>query len=250
MQLRFIPDARPISERLGPEFFRALPASPGVYLMRDSNQAVVYVGKAKNLKKRLGSYRVANADRLPRRILRLLNSVESISIETCLTEADALAREAELLLSLKPKFNRAGIWPKKEQFLALQFDSEGLTSCLTFEPVAGFINFGPYFKGVVGVHKSICRLGFVMLNDNVTSFSQMPVGWFSYPFPNRIYIRSSRNKSCQYYVRIQGALSGDTSGLIDWSKPIALTRLTQLFDRQVLDEILESLDHSLSVLNP
>src|SRR5216117_269038 len=57
VQQRFWPDAQPLVERFGREFFRALPATPGVYLMREISGTVIYVGKAKNLKRRLGSYR-------------------------------------------------------------------------------------------------------------------------------------------------------------------------------------------------
>lgn len=62
-QLLLLPDPQPLVERLGRDFFRRLPECPGVYLMRDGTDTVVYVGKAKNLRKRLGSYRTANPDR-------------------------------------------------------------------------------------------------------------------------------------------------------------------------------------------
>src|SRR5258706_1199300 len=100
-QLLLLPDPRPLVERLGQQFFRQAPESPGVYLMRDAADAVVYVGKAKNLRKRLGSYRVANPERLKRRQLRLLHSVASIELQECADEPSALARESELLLSLR-----------------------------------------------------------------------------------------------------------------------------------------------------
>jgi hypothetical protein len=71
-QMLLFPDPRPLVERLGRDFFRQAPERSGVYLMRDSSDTVLYVGKAKNLRKRLGSYRVANPDRMARRHLRML----------------------------------------------------------------------------------------------------------------------------------------------------------------------------------
>jgi len=55
--------------------------------MRDAMDAVLYVGKAKNLRKRLGSYRVANPDRMPRRHLRMLRAVVRIELRECDDEA-------------------------------------------------------------------------------------------------------------------------------------------------------------------
>src|SRR5205814_7676629 len=96
-QMLLFPDPRPLVERLGLEFFRQAPQCPGVYLMRDAADSVLYVGKARNLRKRLGSSRVANPDRLRRRHLRLLRAVTRIELEECPDEASALRRESKLL---------------------------------------------------------------------------------------------------------------------------------------------------------
>src|SRR2546430_13618870 len=102
-QMLLFADARPLVERLGQSFFRQVPQCPGVYLMRDAADSVLYVGKARNLRKRLGSYRVANPDRLRRRHLRLLRAVTRIELEECPDEASALRRESKLLRRLRPR---------------------------------------------------------------------------------------------------------------------------------------------------
>ena len=56
MQKLLFPDPKPLVERLGREFFWGLPESPGVYLMRDATDSVLYIGKAKSLRKRVNSY--------------------------------------------------------------------------------------------------------------------------------------------------------------------------------------------------
>ena len=91
------PPAQPLVERLGREFFTKVTERPGVYLMRDAQEKILYVGKAKNLRKRLNSYRVANPDRMARRHLRMLRQVTRIELQECADEMAALAKEAELL---------------------------------------------------------------------------------------------------------------------------------------------------------
>ena len=88
-QILFIPDPRPLVERLGRRFFLNAPERPGVYLMRDDQEQILYVGKAKNLRKCLSSYRVANPDRMARRHLRLLRQVVRIELQECADEMAA-----------------------------------------------------------------------------------------------------------------------------------------------------------------
>ena len=112
-QLWLFPPPKPLVERLGTDFFRALPDGPGVYLMCGATGGVLYVGKARNLRKRLASYRVANPERLPRRIIRLLYRVTRIEYDECPTEEAARNREELLICVLNPRFNGAGkVWPR------------------------------------------------------------------------------------------------------------------------------------------
>src|SRR5215472_810958 len=104
-QALLFPDPKPLDQRLGRKFFRRAPRRPGVYLMKDANDKVIYVGKAKDLKQRLGNYRLANPDRMPRRHLRMVREVARIDFQFCTSEAAALKRESTLLRTLRPKFN-------------------------------------------------------------------------------------------------------------------------------------------------
>ncbi len=83
---------------------RALPATPGVYLMKDDRGVVLYVGKAKRLCDRLSSYFVPSADLGPAKQPMLQLVVEFDTIE-CETEVEALLAEARLIKDIKPPFN-------------------------------------------------------------------------------------------------------------------------------------------------
>ena len=107
-QLWLFDPPKPLVERFGEDFFAALPTGPGVYLMCGAQEGVLYVGKARNLRKRLSSYRVANPERLPRRSIRLLHQVRRIEWDACATEQAASEREEMLICVLAPKFNSAG----------------------------------------------------------------------------------------------------------------------------------------------
>jgi predicted GIY-YIG superfamily endonuclease len=126
-QLILFPPRRPLLERFGPEFFRQVPERPGVYLMCGAGDGVLYVGKAKNLRQRLASYRSADLDQLPRKLRRLLCTVERIVWDECADEASALERESELLQAMRPRFNTVGVRPAKPDYVGWRLAGGVLT---------------------------------------------------------------------------------------------------------------------------
>ncbi|HEX7915348.1 excinuclease ABC subunit UvrC [Rudaea sp.] len=87
----------------GKEFVRTLTSSPGVYRMFDTRGELLYVGKAGNLKKRVGSYFLK--PRLEPRISSMIAQIARMETTLTRTEGEALLLEAQLIKSLKPRYN-------------------------------------------------------------------------------------------------------------------------------------------------
>jgi excinuclease ABC subunit C len=83
---------------------RLAPTSPGVYRMLNAANDVLYVGKAKNVRKRLTSYARVSAPQ-PARILRMIAATVTVEIISTATETEALLLEANLIKQLRPRFN-------------------------------------------------------------------------------------------------------------------------------------------------
>jgi excinuclease ABC subunit C len=77
---------------------------PGVYLFKDARGRVLYVGKAKNLRKRVAQYFQERPDREPRTAAMLRHAVDLETIETE-TEVEALLAESRLIKDIQPKYN-------------------------------------------------------------------------------------------------------------------------------------------------
>ena len=85
------------------DYVRNLPPKPGVYRMFGEDGAVLYVGKARNLKNRVSNY--ANGRGHSNRIALMIALTRKMEFVVTQTETEALLLEANLIKSLKPRFN-------------------------------------------------------------------------------------------------------------------------------------------------
>ena len=86
------------------ELLPSFPTCPGVYLMKNAAGRIVYVGKAKNLRRRLASY-FQPEHRLPTKVRVMMPKVEHIDFLCTATEKEALLLEASLIKQHRPKYN-------------------------------------------------------------------------------------------------------------------------------------------------
>src|SRR5277367_4360577 len=85
------------------EFWRHAPLGPGVYRMMGAEGEVLYVGKARSIKKRIAAYMAP--ERQPSRIARMVAQTRSMVFVTTESDAEALLLEANLIKQLKPRYN-------------------------------------------------------------------------------------------------------------------------------------------------
>lgn len=120
------------------------PTSPGVYLMKDSGGRVIYVGKARDLRKRLSSYFRAVERHTPKTRV-LVSRIDSIDTLVTATEKEALLLEASLIKKHRPRYNV--VLRDDKQYVLFQLDkkSEYPRLRLTRKVVRdGSVYFGPY----------------------------------------------------------------------------------------------------------
>ena len=82
---------------------KTIPNKPGVYRMLDKNKNIIYVGKAKNLSKRVKSYASKNIEN--KRIEKMVNLIHEVEFTTTDSEENALLLEVNLIKLHKPKYN-------------------------------------------------------------------------------------------------------------------------------------------------
>ena len=97
-----------------------LPSAPGVYIMKDAEGAVIYVGKAKNLKARVRQYFQEGTHDYRAFVGLLGDLLADIETRVARSEKEALLLERELIRRHEPRFNI--IWRDDKQYLLLRID--------------------------------------------------------------------------------------------------------------------------------
>jgi excinuclease ABC subunit C len=132
--------------KFGDDFVSALPTVPGVYRMLDESGTVVYVGKAKNLRRRISQYRNAKRRRRHRKMKSIVSDAHAIEIQTCATELEAVLLESRLIRELRPKWNVAGAFYFLYPMIGIKASASDVLFCYTTTPEVfpGFAFHGAY----------------------------------------------------------------------------------------------------------
>ncbi|MEW9080451.1 GIY-YIG nuclease family protein [Terrisporobacter glycolicus] len=119
-----------------------MPECPGIYIMKDAYNNIIYVGKSINLKSRVKSYFRDNLNR-SRKIERMVKSIKDIDYITTDTELDALLLECDYIHNIRPMYNTLMNNYEKYKYIKLNTNSLNLIDIVD-EKDDDSIYFGPF----------------------------------------------------------------------------------------------------------
>src|ERR671922_1449568 len=122
--------------KFGAEFLESLPGAPGVYLVYDQQDELIYVGKAKNLKRRLSQYRNALRRKKYRRMRGIVKEATRIEIRRAETDLDACLTEAMLIQKHRPRWNIVGAYSFLYPLIGIRSMNGNIEFCMTTSPEA------------------------------------------------------------------------------------------------------------------
>jgi excinuclease ABC subunit C len=121
---------------------RALPDGPGVYLFRDAERRVIYVGKAKSIRKRVASH---FSSPVTRGAYEMVDAIDSVEFVLVASEAEALLAEQNFIKQYRPRFNIRLRDDKSYPFIAISTDEDYPRVYFTRERHRrNRVYFGPY----------------------------------------------------------------------------------------------------------
>jgi excinuclease ABC subunit C len=180
--------------KFGTEFLSGLPASPGIYRFYDADGALIYVGKARNLKRRLAQYKNAKRLKKHRKMRAIVADAVRVETETCTDELAACLAENRWIQERRPRWNVAGAFHFLYPMIGMRRES-GLSYFVystTPERYPGYAFHGAFRSRQVtrDAYFSLMRLlGFIghavpraskrERYSRVTAFRQLPEAWLA-----------------------------------------------------------------------
>ncbi|MBO6622293.1 MAG: nucleotide excision repair endonuclease [Balneola sp.] len=141
-------------ERVNSAMMELPPHEPGVYTMYGKKDEVLYVGKAKNLFKRITSYRYSKS----KKVQSMIAQIDRIGFEICKTEMDAILLENLLIRSLRPPFNHANKKPETYYYISTKRRGNRREFRLSMRVLDEYTKVYGCFKGHARVRKGLGAL--------------------------------------------------------------------------------------------
>jgi excinuclease ABC subunit C len=133
-------------KKFGAQFIAELPVSPGVYFIHDRDDRLIYIGKAKNLRRRLSQYRNAKRRKKHAKMKSIVAQAAKIDYQLCESDLAAQLLETELIQKHRPLWNVEGAFFFLYPMLGIRQEGEITSFCYTTDPSAfpGFRFHGAY----------------------------------------------------------------------------------------------------------
>tara|TARA_R110000868_G_scaffold306734_3_gene568118 strand:+ start:46115 stop:46954 length:840 start_codon:yes stop_codon:yes gene_type:complete len=205
----FKPLAETQKERVNAALKETPPRVPGVYTMYNSRDEVLYIGKAKNLNKRLSSYRYSKS----RKTQRMIAHISRIGYEICKSETDAILLENLLIRSLRPPFNVANKKPETYYYISTTRIGNKREFRLSMRQLQDYPKCYGCFKGHLRVRKGLgALLKLLYVKDtNIKHAHFLPSQLLKRITPMRFSIRLKD----QLGVQVDQLLKGSSELLIE-----------------------------------
>jgi hypothetical protein len=213
-----------LEQRLGAERFESIPPSPGVYRFYSRTGELLYVGKAKNLRRRLFSYKRAKAGGVSRKVSRMIGQIASFVYVETETERDALLLENRMIRGERPPFNHVNKQTEAYYFVYLKPDESGLEFRLAMrihEDTEEAYWHGCY-KGHTPVRQSLgCLLRLLQMAEyGIQSPMHLPVQLTRNLTPMRYWLpwRGGESPALQNGIQylLERWIKGESCEILDW----------------------------------
>ena len=159
---------RSFDKKFGKAFLKTIPDGPGVYFVYDAKDALIYVGKAKHLRRRISQYRNAKRRKAHYKMREIVRDAARLEWQCCTSHLEACLLETRLIQERRPRWNVAGAFYFMYPMFGLKWEGGNLTFCYTTEPESYFAS-APGFE-LHGAFRSreVCREAFFALMKLLT----------------------------------------------------------------------------------
>ncbi|MBS1958261.1 MAG: nucleotide excision repair endonuclease [Bdellovibrionales bacterium] len=227
---------------------QTIPSEPGVYRFYNQDDELIYVGKAKNLRRRLGQYKNAKRRKAHMKMRKITQEAHRLEFETCVDEVTALHLETKLIQQHRPKWNVAGAFYFMYPVVGLKVDysnsREGeVFICYTTKPE---LFEGFQYHGAFRSRRRV-KEGFFALNSLLRllghSVSLPDLRKMGYPTSSRpmTYVYGFRQIPPEWHPLLESFLTGESFKAIEELSLLLLDRPTALKNSKETELLLKDI---------
>lgn len=138
--LRLFPSTPFLENKLGPEQFADIPQKPGIYRFYDADDTLLYVGKARNLRRRLFTYKRASPGKTSRKEAALIRRIVRFEFDVLKNEKEALLTENRWIREKRPEFNHQNKHIETYYYIIMYHTISGFGLEYSMKPAVPILN--------------------------------------------------------------------------------------------------------------